>query len=82
MCGCHGDDSDSSHLRAVQVGGEHDDGVRQHVGRVCTGKQSLSAEEETQILLYFDSKNKKDNKLSEPLYFNINLRWFLPLVAL
>ena len=55
MCGCHGDDSDSSHLRAVQVGGEHDDGVRQHVGRVCAGKQSLSAEE-TQLLVSYESK--------------------------
>lgn len=36
----------SSYLRAVQVCGEHNDGVGQHVGSVCAGKQSLSAEEE------------------------------------
>lgn len=37
----------SSHLRTVQVCGEHDDGVCQHIGSVCTGKQSLSVKEET-----------------------------------
>lgn len=37
----------SSHLRTVQVCGEHNDGVCQHVGSVCTGKQSLSVKEET-----------------------------------
>lgn len=36
----------SSHLRTVQVCGEHNDGVCQHVGSVCTGKQSLSAKED------------------------------------
>jgi len=34
---------DSFYLRTVQVCGEHDDGVRQHVGSVSTGKQGLSA---------------------------------------
>lgn len=42
----YGDDTDSSHLRTVQVCGQHNDGVSQHIGSICTGKQSLSVEED------------------------------------
>lgn len=46
MYGYHGGDSGSSNLRTVEVCGEHNDGVRQHVGSVCTGEQSLSVEDD------------------------------------
>lgn len=45
--GDSGDSSESFHLRTVQVCGEHNDGVGQHIGSVCTGKQSLTVEEDT-----------------------------------
>lgn len=46
MYGYRGGDSGSSNLRTVEVRGEHNDGVRQHVGSVCTGEQSLSVEDD------------------------------------
>ncbi len=40
---------DSSYLRRVEVGGEHDDGEGQHVRRVRRGKHALKMEERADL---------------------------------
>lgn len=56
----------------MQVCGEHDDGICQHVRSVCTGKQGLSAKINTNFKI-------KKKHLFKPWFRE--LRWLLPLVA-
>lgn len=59
MYGFHGGDGGGSNLRTVEVCGEHNDGVRQHVGSVCTGEQRLSVEDE----IYQGNRKSKSNNI-------------------
>lgn len=56
----------SSHLRTMQVCGEHNDRVCQHVCSVGTGKQSLSAREDTQqhlvVALFYLNANSRNKQ--------------------